>query len=99
MKTLKDFINEALTVVNEQKHNIDDIYAAVDEWFWDVNKDGYDTTRQKRENYEAMVELSNDPMVDACIDSISDEYPDAEDFREEIEKYLADLCVGELEDL
>lgn len=99
MKTLKDYINESLDTVNEQKHNIDDIYSAVDEWFWDVNRDGYDTTRQKRENYEAMVELANDPMVDACIDSISDEYPKAEDFREEIEKYLADLCAGELEDL
>jgi hypothetical protein len=99
MKTLQDFVNEALTVVNEQKHNIDDIYAAVDEWFWDVNIDGYDTTRQKRENYEAMVELANDPMVDACIDSISNKYPNAEDFIEEIEKHLADLCAGELEDL
>lgn len=93
MKNLKDYVKESL---NESTTDIIDILDAVNYWFSDNMSNGFDSEREKREQLKAMAKNENDIMIDMCIDSISNEYPDAEDFYDDIVDKLVELAKDEL---
>jgi hypothetical protein len=93
MKDITKFINESL-------RKLDDILDEVENWFWDYcGEDGYDSPRQRREDFEAMANGSNDIMIDNCIQTIDLSDQEQEKYWDDIESKLAELCERELEDM
>lgn len=93
MKNINKFINESI-------RDIDNILDEVSEWFWNnCNEDGYDNRRQRREDFEAMADKSNDMMVDQCIDYLDLSDAESDKYYNDIVDKLAKLCARELDDM
>ena len=98
MKNLKNYIKESLneSITDSDDDKLIDILDAVIYWFSDNMSNGFDSEREKRKQLKAMANNENDIMIDMCIDAISDEYPDAEDFYDDIVDQLVELAKNEL---
>lgn len=95
MKTIKDYIAEKK--ISESNIDMDDLLSAVADWFYShCDEDSYDSPRRRIADLEAMSTRDNDFAIDNCIDSISDEFPRAEDYADEIADKLAELAKDEL---
>jgi len=93
MKNIKNFINESL-------HDLDEILDEVENWFWNnCGEDGYDSRRERREEFEAMTDGANDMMVDLCMDSLDLSDTEADKYYDDIVDKLSELCERELEDM
>lgn len=84
----------------ERQEILEDINSSVDDFFWSYcGEDGYDSFRDRLRDMQAMAAYANDPMVDHCIDVISEDFPDIdldEEFRSEIVDRLAQLADYEI---
>lgn len=95
MKTIKDYISEQK--ISESNIDMDDLLSAVDSWFYShCGEDDYDSPRRRIADLDAMSTGDNDFAIDNCIDYISDEFSNAEDYRDEIADKLAELAKDEL---
>jgi hypothetical protein len=85
--------------MEERQELLDEILDAVENYFDShCDEDGYDSFRDRVEDLQAMADGVNDPMVDNCIEIVSQDFPDidVEEFRDEIENKLAELASDEL---
>lgn len=93
MKDINKFINES-------ESDLEDILDEVESWFWDnCGEDGYDNRRERREDFEAMADKSNDMMVDQCMDSLDLSDTEADKYYDDIVDKLSELCQNELDDM
>ena len=93
MKDIKKFIKES-------QYDLDDILDEVKSWFYDnCGEDGYDNKRQRREDFEAMVDGANDMMVDHCIDSLDLSDTETNKYYDDIVDKLIELCQDELDNM
>ena len=93
MKDINKFINES-------ESDLEDILDEVESWFWNnCGEDGYDNRRERREDFEAMADKSNDMMVDQCMDSLDLSDTEADKYYDDIVDKLSELCQNELDDM
>lgn len=85
--------------MEDREELLDELLDSVSDWFYEnCNEDGYDSWRDRLRDLQAMADKANDMMVDDCINQIEDQFDVDidEEFRDEIEEKLADLCSMEL---
>ena len=102
MKTIKDYISEhkisESNIDNEELEELmDDISRAVENWFdLHCRKDAYVSTSEWRKDLKYMVKKQNDFATSECIDYISDDFDDLDDYYDEIEDMLAKFAEDAL---
>ena len=78
---------------------LEEVLNEVNDFFYNYcGEDGYDSFQDRVRDMQAMADGANDPMVDHCIDVISESFDiDVdEEFRDEIENKLAELAENEI---
>ena len=88
MKNIVKFINESY---------LDDILDKVENWFWNnCGEDGYDSSRARREDFEALIDGDSDEMVDTCVRAIKISKSDIDKYWDDIYNKLSELASKEL---
>ena len=89
MKGLVNFINESRARWDE------DMMGDVESAFYDcTGEDAYDSARDRCENLEAMAEGSNDPLIEAIIETMSSQYGyDSDDLYDNHYDNIVEYCA------